>query len=159
MQSRRSTPTTSLKAEDPFNTATHDLFTYGSLMCPDIMAAVAGFQLESRRAVLSGYRRLLVRGEHYPGVIPCPAVSVAGIVYHNVPPAAWSRLDRFEGEMYERLPVTVAYDSGTAGKVCCYICRPAFHGRLTLEDWDFDIFLQSGKLIFQQQYGGFQELD
>src|SRR6185369_5509088 len=52
---------------DPF---THALFTYGSLMCADIMAAVVGDQLRCTPAILSGYRRFLVRDEYYPGVIP-----------------------------------------------------------------------------------------
>lgn len=136
-----------------------DLFAYGSLMYPDIMAAVTGLHLEGSQAVLSGYRRLLVRGEHYPGVIPCPATTVAGVVYHNIPPAGWSRLDRFEGGMYERLPVSVQLADGATRQACCYICRPAFYHRLTEEDWDVDEFLRSGKTIFQQQYGGFQALD
>ena len=158
MKSRRLTPTTSLKAEY-FNTTTHDLFACGSLMCPDIMAAVSTLAREGHQAVLPGYRRLLVRGEQYPAVIPAPDTSVTGVVYHDITAEGWARLDRFEGAMYERLPVTVTYDNGTTGKVCCYIFRPVFHERLTTEDWSFDTFLQSGKTIFQQQYGGFQELD
>jgi gamma-glutamylcyclotransferase (GGCT)/AIG2-like uncharacterized protein YtfP len=140
-------------------TETNDLFAYGSLMCPDIMAAVSGLDLEGRQAVLPGYRRLLVRGEQYPGVVPAPEASVTGVVYQNITPEGWARLDRFEGVMYERSPVGIAYNDGGSGLVCCYLFKPAFHDRLTSEDWDFAAFLRQGKTIFQNQYCGFQALD
>lgn len=140
-------------------TMVNDLFAYGSLMCPDIMAAVSTLAREGHQAVLPGYRRLLVRGEQYPGVIPDPDTSVAGVVYHDITAEGWARLDRFEGAMYERAPVAVAYDDGGSDLVCCYLFRPAYRDRLTSEDWDFSAFLRKGKTIFLNQYCGFQALD
>jgi len=67
----------------PDSSPPSDLFTYGSLMCADIMAQVAGAQLQSSPAVLNGYRRYLVRGEQYPGIVADADGQVAGIVYHN----------------------------------------------------------------------------
>lgn len=136
-----------------------DLFTYGSLMCEDIMTSVVGAPLRSTPAILPGYRRFLVRDEQYPGVIIAEGGSVAGRVYHDIAPEGWSRLDRFEGEMYDRAPVTVRYDSGVEAQVCCYVFRPQFRHRLTTTPWDFDAFLRSGKQIFQSQYGGFKAID
>lgn len=140
-------------------TQSQDLFTYGSLMCEDIMAEVAGVRLDCTPAILAGYRRFLVRDEQYPGVIEAPAGSVAGVVYHGLGPEAWARLDRFEGEMYDRRPVTVRYDNNAAGVVDCYVFRSEFAHRLTETEWDFAAFLRGGKALFQSQYFGFKAID
>lgn len=68
----------------------HDLFTYGSLMCEDIMAEVADAQLRCTPAILPGYRRFLVKDEQYPGVVAEATGVVAGIVYHDITPEGWS---------------------------------------------------------------------
>jgi gamma-glutamylcyclotransferase (GGCT)/AIG2-like uncharacterized protein YtfP len=135
-----------------------DLFTYGSLMCEDIMASVGGARLTGIPAILPGFRRFLVRDEQYPGVVAEDAGTVAGLVYHRISPAGWSRLDAFEGEMYERRPVTVHLESGAATQVYCYVFRPEFHHRLTTEQWDYAAFLRNGKQLFQRQYCGFKTI-
>ena len=135
------------------------LFTYGSLMCADIMAAVAGATFPAVPAVLPGFCRLCVRDEQYPGVVPAEHGTVAGIVYHGLGPGAWSRLDRFEGEMYVRLPVLVRNASGCEARVQCYVVRPEFRDRLTAGKWDPAAFQNGGKALFLAQYQGFQAID
>ena len=49
---------------------TKDLFSYGTLMCEDIMLAVTGRRLSSLRGFLRDYQRRTVKGEAYPGLIP-----------------------------------------------------------------------------------------
>lgn len=137
----------------------HDLFTYGSLMCGDIMTEVAGAQLRATPAVLPGYRRFLVRGEQYPGVVPDRGGTVAGLVYHGIDEEGWARLDRFEGELYDRRPVTVRYENGSGAMVDCYVFRPEFASRLTEIEWEYTAFLRDGKALFQQQYRGFKAID
>jgi gamma-glutamylcyclotransferase (GGCT)/AIG2-like uncharacterized protein YtfP len=136
-----------------------DLFTYGSLMCEDIMAEVAGVRLPFTAATLRGYQRFSVKDEHYPGVVPCGNGLVPGIVYHRITPACWSRLDRFEGAMYNRCSVTVHYENGVEALVDCYVFRPECTHRLTATEWDYAAFLENGKAIFHQQYCGFKAID
>ena len=135
-----------------------DLFTYGSLMCEDIMAEVADVRLRYTPAILPGYRRFLVKDEQYPGVVAETAGVVAGRVYHDITPEGWLRLDRFEGEMYDRRPVSVRYENGSHALVQCYIFRPEFSHRLTATEWDYAAFLKGGKALFQQQYCGYKAL-
>jgi gamma-glutamylcyclotransferase (GGCT)/AIG2-like uncharacterized protein YtfP len=139
--------------------SSQDLFTYGSLMCEDIMAEVAGLRLACTPAILAGYHRFLVRNEQYPGVIEAPTGTVAGIVYHGLTPEAWARLDRFEGEMYDRRPVTARYEDNTEAKVDCYVFRSEFAHRLTATEWDYAAFLRDGKALFQSQYCGFKAIN
>ena len=140
---------------DPYR----DLFAYGTLMCAEIMAEVAGKRLPYTPAVLTGYRRFLVRGEQYPGVVDDPAGTVSGLVYHDIDATGWRRLDRFEGEMYQRRPVTVQLAGGGLAQVDCYVIRSAFLHRLTRTEWDYTAFLLRGKRMFQQQYFGFKAID
>lgn len=136
-----------------------DLFTYGSLMCEDIMAAVAGVSLVCTPAVLPGYCRFLVKNEQYPGVVADAGGTVPGIVYHAITSEGWARLDAFEGEFYDRRLVTVRYAHNTEAQVYCYVFRPEFHHLLTTIAWDYVAFLRSGKQIFQNRYCGFKTLD
>jgi gamma-glutamylcyclotransferase (GGCT)/AIG2-like uncharacterized protein YtfP len=136
-----------------------NLFTYGSLMCEDIMAEVVGFHLCSTPAILPGYHRFLVQDEQYPGVVVTENSSVSGMLYHNITQEGWSRLDRFEGEMYDRIPVTVRLKDSTETMACCYVFRPEFHHLLTTTEWDYAAFLDRGKEIFQRHYCGFKAID
>lgn len=133
-------------------------FTYGSLMCEDIMSVVCGAALRFEPATLDGYRRQCVVGEHYPGMIPVRGHAVAGVLYFDLPDAAWSRLDRFEGDEYERQKVTVRLADGALEEAWTYVFRPEFAQRLTGEEWDFARFLQHGKERFIARYLGFGKL-
>jgi gamma-glutamylcyclotransferase (GGCT)/AIG2-like uncharacterized protein YtfP len=135
-----------------------NLFAYGSLMCEDIMFAVAGEPLRSSRALLPGYGRFFVENEQYPGVIPYPGDSVDGVVYHEISPAGWERLDHFEGEMYDRRLVSVLGENGDEAHVYCYVIKPEYQQRLTTEKWDFEKFLHGGKEIFLTRYQGFKDI-
>ena len=135
-----------------------NLFTYGSLMCEDIMFAVSGGPHSHSPAVLSQYRRFLVKNEQYPGVVQSDGGLVEGIVYHGISPAVWLRLDRFEGEMYCRCLVTVLQKNGAEAQVYCYVFKPEFRQHLTDKEWDFKTFLRHGKEIFQIRYSGFKDI-
>jgi len=136
-----------------------ELFTYGTLMLPDIMAKVAGCRLAADPATLAGYRRTLVRGEDYPGIAEDERGEVAGILYHDVPEEAVRRLDAFEGEMYDRREVVVTFEGGVARPVMTYVFRPEFRHLLTDVPWDYDRFLVSGRQRFESGYFGFGELE
>ena len=73
-------------------------FTYGSLMSEDIMSAVSGVCAAYCSAKLDGYRRHPVIGAEYPGMVARAGHQVCGELYLDLPPSAWPRLDRFEGE-------------------------------------------------------------
>ncbi len=136
-----------------------DLFTYGTLMSPDIMARVAGCRLAARPATLAGYRRSQVKDEVYPGICEDAAGQVAGILYLAVPAAARQRLDLFEGEMYERREVMVEEEGGAVRPAMTYVFRPAYLHLLTGFPWDFGQFLASGKRRFEDGYFGFGEIE
>ena len=134
------------------------LFAYGTLMCEEIMQNVAGCHLAQVPGLLTGYRRRSVKGEHYPALVPDKTGCVEGVIYLDVPPAAWDRLDRFEGEMYVRQPVPLGLNDGTILPADTYVINPAFLDRLGETDWDFGAFLRHGRESFQKHYQGYQAL-
>jgi len=134
------------------------LFTYGSLMCEDIMFMVAGHSLPHRKALLPDHLRFKVRNEQYPGVIEDPGGVVEGVVYGNIDTRCWKRLDRFEGDMYSRLQVTIRYPDDGEDMVYCYVIKPEYREMLTKESWSFGAFLRHGKKIFKTRYLGFKDI-
>jgi len=133
-------------------------FTYGSLMCEDIMAAVCGIRPDHAPATLRGYRRHAVTGAAYPGLVPNARDHVRGVLYLDLPEAAWSRLDAFEGEEYERRIVDVERADGARTQAWTYVFRARFAHRLEAGGWDFERFLREGKARFVAEYIGFDKL-
>mgnify|MGYP006188597783 FL=1 len=140
------------------NTDPSACFTYGSLMSEDIMSAVTGVSAAHCSATLDGYCRHPVLGAEYPGMVARAGHQVRGVLYLDLPPAAWPRLDRFEGEEYERRIVEVALLDGTTTNAWTYVFRNAFAARLGEGDWDFARFLREGKRRFVSGYAGFDSL-
>jgi gamma-glutamylcyclotransferase (GGCT)/AIG2-like uncharacterized protein YtfP len=137
----------------------HKLFTYGSLMCEDIMSAVVGGPLPCQPAILPDFQRLTMKDEQYPGVVPLSGGRVEGIVYQGIEEQGWNRLDRFEGEIYSRNRVVIRYPEDDGEEtVCCYVVKPEYRQLLTTTPWDFKAFLQHGKKIFQTRYLGFKDI-
>jgi gamma-glutamylcyclotransferase (GGCT)/AIG2-like uncharacterized protein YtfP len=130
------------------------LFTYGSLMCEDIMFTVIGRSLPHCPAFLPDYLRFKVKNEQYPGVIQDFGGLVEGVVYHGIEPHCWERLDRFEGDMYGRRQVMIRYPDHGEDTVYCYVVKSGYRQLLTKESWEFETFLRHGKKIFQTRYLG-----
>ena len=67
-----------------------------------------------------------------------------GIVYFDISPAAWNRLDAFEGAMYYRSEVVVSLIDKSWVSAQVYLVREGFKKLLGSHDWDFDKFIQEG---------------
>ena len=134
------------------------LFAYGTLMCPDILHAVCGSAPQGIPALLRGYSRRRVIGETYPALIAQPHGEVHGILYPIASTEAWVRLDRFEGDMYERREVILHLPDTTLVSAFTYLASPAAQHRLAQEGWSFEEFLQTGKQRFESEYRGFSDL-
>jgi gamma-glutamylcyclotransferase (GGCT)/AIG2-like uncharacterized protein YtfP len=134
------------------------LFAYGTLMCNDIMEEIVGSHLFPVSATLRGYRRMRVKGEHYPALVPDAEQHVEGIVYLNISGASWDRLDQFEGEMYSRKMVQVELNDGHTIPAETYVARAEFMDYLVDAKWDFSEFLRKNKGSFRRSYKGYRAL-
>lgn len=135
-----------------------NLFAYGTLMCADIMRHVAGCLPSAMPVTLKHYRRCRVTGEEYPAIVRQEGFSVQGVLYLDVPEEAWIRLDRFEGEMYERKTVRTECEETTGMIAETYVMNPEFTSLLLLSDWTYEQFLVTGKKRFEADYRGFEAL-
>ena len=122
------------------------------------MGHVVGCDLAHSQGELHNYRRHKILGEPYPGLYECEGERVEGVVYHNIPDNGWERLDRFEGEMYQRRLVTVRLLNGSTTAAAAYIVKHQFKHRLDSEEWDYNEFLQKGKAQFVAHYRGYDTL-
>jgi gamma-glutamylcyclotransferase (GGCT)/AIG2-like uncharacterized protein YtfP len=118
------------------------LFSYGTLQFPEVLSAVTGCHLEGARAVLDDHACYLLKGKTYPGIIPEHAASVEGVVYNGIGEAHFRKLDRFEGELYERVRVCATDTEGDPLQAWAYVIRDAMRDRLTRTPWnkkDFEV--------------------
>ena len=97
------------------------VFTYGSLMFPQVWQRVVRGDYRSAPACADGYARYALAGETYPGMVAQPGASVQGVLYFDVGPADVAALDAFEGVEYRRGTIAVALASGETVEADTYI--------------------------------------
>lgn len=115
-----------------------NIFTYGSLMYPEIFEAVAGQSLNNKPAKLLNWRRHQLQGESYPAATPCVGHQLEGVVWFNVSAQALTRLDTFETSSYAREPVQIRTSDGAMHSA--HIYRWLDLTRLLDEDWSTHTF-------------------
>ncbi|BCN93506.1 hypothetical protein THMIRHAM_12910 [Thiomicrorhabdus immobilis] len=134
-------------------------FTYGTLMCQEIMQEVCGDSFHSVPGQITGFSRRCIQGEYYPGILASTEDTVEGVLYLDVSSQAWRRLDVFEGEQYQRQWVAVQLENGSTLMAETYVIRTEFIDVLDNKKWSFDDFLKNGKTHFQSQYSGYEAID
>lgn len=90
------------------------LFLYGTLLDRGVLARVTGGTGLARRltpGVLSGYRRVALRGTPYPTLVADPGGAVRGSLLRPGP-AALRRMIVYEGPSYRLVPVRVGTPRG-----------------------------------------------
>lgn len=129
-----------------------NLFTYGSLMYPDIWRTLVKGNYRNLPANLSGFQRCFIRGDSYPVLVPATPFSVLeGRVYLHLAEPDWMRLDRFEGVYYHRKSVqVVTVQNGIERPIRadCYFLKPRFRHLATRRAWHPEHFERHLKAQF-----------
>lgn len=97
------------------------IFTYGSLMFPEIWQRVVRGNYRSATATLPGFARYALADDTYPGMVAQAEAVVEGVLYYDVAPPDLAALDAFEGREYRREKVNVVIESGETVIACTYI--------------------------------------
>jgi gamma-glutamylcyclotransferase (GGCT)/AIG2-like uncharacterized protein YtfP len=132
------------------------VFTYGSLMFPEVWQRVVRGHYRAEPATLAGYSRHALAQRDYPGMVVAAelAARVEGVLWRDVDDADLARLDQFEGEQYERIEVTVQLATGLALQAGTYLY---IAGDLQSEQqWDPQAFVTQR---FLQAYAPASDLD
>ncbi len=88
------------------------------------MRSVCGYIKQGIPAQLMGYRRRGLYGEDYPAIVPDRQYLVQGLLYTGITSAQLRAIDRYEGELYRRIQVSVA-----GRRAWTYVLRPRYYHR------------------------------
>jgi gamma-glutamylcyclotransferase (GGCT)/AIG2-like uncharacterized protein YtfP len=113
---------------------TSHVFTYGSLMFAEVWTRIVTGRYRSVEGTLHDHARFAVIAQDYPGMIHAPGASVTGMVHLDVDAADVERLDRFEGDDYRRVTVSVACSDEVVRSCGTYLYLPV--DRLTGTPWE-----------------------
>ncbi|MEM9479615.1 MAG: gamma-glutamylcyclotransferase family protein [Verrucomicrobiota bacterium] len=92
-----------------------NVFTYGSLVFPEVWMAVTRLSCRKEEAKLHGYQNRRVKDATFPGILHTGRKEdvVEGLLYLDVSAEALERLDRFEDTFYDRQTVEVSGGDST----------------------------------------------
>lgn len=134
------------------------LFTYGTLMLPEIFDLIVGRICHGEDAILHNFKRRKIRNESYPGITPAPGEKVDGKIYHLLHADEINKLTVFEGDAYELLPVSVRLKE--VGDLDCltYSIKEKYLFLMTDHEWSLEEFIGHHKDMFIREYKGWQYL-
>lgn len=130
-----------------------NVFTYGSLMYPQVWERVVRARYRSAPARLDGFERRALAGVSYPGAIRSDASRIRGRVYFDVDAADLARLDAFESSEYRREEVVVSIEDAGGRKVPAQLYVYLDHARLLAQDWDVARFERDHLAGFADEHG------
>lgn len=128
-------------------------------MFPSVMEAVTGREFPARKARVKDYARFKVKGESYPGLTPLKGAGTEGVLYMGVDVLSVSRLDDFEGEIYERSEISAEPLDGESLIAHTYVIKAECRDRLSSDPWDPEHFEKADLREFMASYQGFSRTD
>jgi gamma-glutamylcyclotransferase (GGCT)/AIG2-like uncharacterized protein YtfP len=136
------------------------VFTYGTLMFPEVWQVVVGRSFATVEGTAAGYAVYGVRNAAFPGMAAADDHQAArGVVYLDVDHAAVARLDLFEDDFYVRQTLSIACDDGQRRAADAYVVPNENRAVLTQDLWRADEFIASGGLHqFIERFAGFTRL-
>ena len=132
----------------------NNLFAYGSLMYEQVWQALFGEVFVGEVATLEGYSRRRIKGDVYPVIFPGDG-SVQGILFRNLTEAIVEKLDRFEGDLYQRVQVEVM-SSSVLVPAFTYVLKKSHYGVIG-DHWNKRAFESSDLSRFLSRYTGFDQ--
>lgn len=77
------------------------LFTYGTLLFPEVLRALLGRVPQSQSASAAGWRVAALANRSYPGLVEAPGEISHGRLLTGLSSDEWRLLDNFEDRRYE----------------------------------------------------------
>ncbi len=137
------------------------VFTYGTLMIPEVWQAVVGRPFAAVEGTAAGFAIYRVEGAVFPGIVAAGERDlVRGVVYLDVDHASIARLDLFEDDFYERQTLWIDCADGERRAADSYVVPPENQKVLTQERWQRAAFIASGGLEqFMRRFQGFARVE
>ena len=102
--------------------------------------------IRKRTGILKDFKRVKVKGAHYPAIIDCKGEKVEGLVVYGISNNALLLLDKFEDDEYQRKNVTVFTRNDQKTKVATYVAGPNMS--IDEEGWCFSTWQQNHRKEF-----------
>lgn len=83
------------------------LFTYGTLLFPEVLHALLGREPQSKSASVGGWRVAALKNRTYPGLVAAPGEITHGRLLTELNGHEWRLLDNFEDCRYELRQITL----------------------------------------------------
>ncbi|MCG8451284.1 MAG: gamma-glutamylcyclotransferase [Pirellulales bacterium] len=120
-----------------------NLFTYGTLMFPEVWKRIHIGEFPAVPATLRGFAIYRVRDAVFPGIVRADDTKqVTGRVYLNLDEDTLFELDAYESDLYERINVTATLEDGTELACYAFVVPDSHRQALTDEPWDATQFEQ-----------------
>jgi gamma-glutamylcyclotransferase (GGCT)/AIG2-like uncharacterized protein YtfP len=134
-----------------------NLFTYGTLMFPEVWQRVTGLAQPGQPATLAHHAARRIRDQLYPALVGEEGAVTSGILYPEVSPEAMARLDTFEGTFYDRVPVEVTLTDGSVRPAWVYRAAAGTGPDILPQPWEAARFAREELGVFLQEDPGFRE--
>lgn len=119
-----------------------NLFTYGTLMFPEVWDRIALGKFPSQAASLPGFAIYRIRDAVFPGIVRSnPDDQVNGRIFFDLDDEAMFELDAYESDLYDRIPVIAITEEGPV-ECSAYVIPESRRVALTDETWDAEWFRQ-----------------
>jgi gamma-glutamylcyclotransferase (GGCT)/AIG2-like uncharacterized protein YtfP len=120
-----------------------NLFTYGTLMFPEVWQRIGIAAGESEPATLQGYAAYRLCDTVIPGIIEAGDDDITtGVLYHGLDEETLFELDAYESDLYQRSAVQVMTSEGISTESQSYIIPQKRRQALSDERWDAERFKQ-----------------
>ena len=97
-----------------------NIFVYGTLQNAEVVKALTGKSFKQIPYALNNYKVLLVKGEHFPGMIKSRGSSTEGYILYDVDRKALESIDKWEGINYTSITIKISL-SGNEIEFMTYI--------------------------------------
>ncbi len=136
------------------------VFTYGTLMFPEVWRSVTGREFQTVEGTAPGFAIYRVQDAVFPGIIAASQHdAVPGVVHLDVDEPSLTRLDLFEDDFYERRSLCIDCTDGVQRSAFAYVVPESNRRVLSGEHWDRGTFISSGGLEqFIRRFGGFDRV-
>ena len=117
-----------------------NLFTYGTLMFPEVWQRIGLSDFSSHPATLPGFAIYRLKDAVFPGIVRAnPHDHVSGLLYLDLDEDAMFELDAYESDLYDRIPVIAATEAGPI-ECTAFVIPDSRRHVLTNESWDAQSF-------------------
>jgi gamma-glutamylcyclotransferase (GGCT)/AIG2-like uncharacterized protein YtfP len=129
------------------------IFVYGTTLLEHTQRVITGRTFPMCPAVLRGFSRGIVDGKLYPSLKRDPGGEVLGALLEQVDYGHLDLLDRYEGDCWERIRVTVELGPGQHSHAWAWLLVAPHDQRITDQPFDLERYLAYDLESYLDQLG------